>query len=300
VQYPIENWLDVLGCPHCQGILQLIGDDRLNCQGCARGFPVRAGVPALMHTGTATPLDKFSHCYREARLEEGWQPIPEDIALILPYGTPSGHPSLYWKVRRQSYEALTGWLSKNGPGPQVGPAADLGAGTGWLAYRLARLGYRALALEASLDRAFGLGASAVYHAAMPSRFLPIQGDLDNPPLQREKLGLAIFNASLHYTQNLNRTLRLAVETLRPDGWLVILDTPIARHPRPGTGRGDRHLTRQELHEALEACGLHPRWIPIRRGASWWVYQAKAWLKRDPLFSFPMIVARLMTSTTARG
>jgi SAM-dependent methyltransferase len=244
-----------------------------------------------MHRETATALDRFSRRYRDARRQEGWQSIPEEVALILPYASPSSHPPLYWRVRRQSYRALTSWLSQDGPSPKVGPAADLGAGTGWLAYRLADLGYRALALEASPDQEFGLGASAIYRAKMPSRFLPVQGDLDNPPLQREKLGLAIFNASLHYTKDLNRTLCLAVECLRPGGWLVILDTPIARHPRPGTGRGDRHLGRGELQQALEARGLDPRWIPVTRGIRWCIHRAKVWLKRDPLFSFPMIVAR---------
>jgi hypothetical protein len=70
----------------------------------------------------------------------------------------------------------------------------------------------------------------------------------------------------------------------------VLDTPIAPRPRRGTGQGDRHLGRQELHGALLAAGLSPRWFPIRRGARWRLHQAKAWLKRDARFSFPMVVA----------
>ena len=243
-----------------------------------------------MHQEDVATLAAFSRSYAQARREEGWRPLTATGAQALPYGSPPGYPPLYWEVRRQSYETLMHILSREGPRPEAGPAADLGAGTGWLAYRLAAAGYRVLAVDASTDEDFGLGASTIYWSAARDRFLPVQGDLDNLPLQRGRFSLAIYNASLHYTQDLEGTLRRVAVTLRPGGCLAILDTPIAERPRPGTGQGNRHLGRQELEEALLAAGLRPRWIPVRRGWRWWVYQTKARLKRAARFSFPIVLA----------
>ncbi|MEE8390849.1 MAG: methyltransferase domain-containing protein [Anaerolineae bacterium] len=285
----VEDWLDVLGCPDCQGALRLIDDKALHCPACGHRFLLRGGVPSLVRRKDVMMLAEFSRRYREARLREGWRPLTPQQALALPYGSPPRYPALYWEVRRQSYEALMRLLSREGPPPEAGPVADLGAGTSWLAHRLARSGYRVLALEASLDGDFGLGAAEVYRASAPTRFLPIQGDLEHPPLQRERLGLAIFNASLHYAQDLEGTLHRTARALRPGGCLVVLDTPIAGCPRPGSDLGDRHLGRRELQKALVAAGLRPRWIPVRRGVRWWVYQAKLRLKRGAPFLFPMVV-----------
>jgi SAM-dependent methyltransferase len=169
-------------------------------------------------------------------------------------------------------------------------AADLGAGTGWLSFRLARAGYRVLAIEASLNGDFGLQAAEVYRAQAPEQLLPVQGDLEHPPLAQGKTSLLLLNASLHYANDLARTLQRAAATLRPKGCLVVIDTPVARRPQPGTGMGDRHLGREELEHALLSAGLLPCWIRIPRSWRWWVRQLKAKLAGDALFSFPIIRA----------
>ncbi len=252
-----------------------------------------------MRQEDAAVLADFSRRYRDARLQEGWRPLTREQALALPYGSPPGYPALYWAVRRQSYEALTGVLSRQGPAPEAGAVADVGAGTGWLAHRLAEARYRVVAVETSLERDFGLGAAPVYLTSSHARFLPVQGDLERPPLQRDRLSLAIFNASLHYARDLAATLRRTAEALQRGGRLIVLDTPVTRHPVPGGGREGRlrsperprrALGRQELEEALVSAGLRPRWVPVRRGPRWWVYRAKTWLRGDVRFSFPMVIA----------
>lgn len=294
----VTAWLDVLGCPYCRGPLRA-DDDSLFCPACDQRFPIRNQIPSLVRRDDAAALADFGRRYREARLQEGWRPLTSEQALALPYGSPPGYPPLYWQVRRQSYEALMDLLSDQGPAPEGGPVADLGAGSGWLAHRLAREGYRVAALEASLQRNFGLRAASVYLTAPSPPFLPIQGDLDHPPLQQEKLSLAVLNASLHYARDLETTLRRTAEALVEGGRLVILDTPIAQrsespphptHARPSNGRPRHSLGRRELERALMAAGLSPRWVPVRRGPRWWVYQARTWLKGEARFSFPMVVA----------
>lgn len=289
----LEGWQDVVGCPYCCGALETADGDggALRCRDCGEPFAVEGKIPVLLRREDAGKLALFAREYREARLHDGWQCLSPEQARALPYGQPPGYPPLYWKVRRQSFCALMSLLAREGPSPATGSAADVGAGIGWLSYRLAQLGYRVATVEASLDTAFGLGAAEQYYAS-EFPFLPVQGDLNYLPLQRGKLGLVVFNASLHYAVDLERTLQRSARALGRGGRLIVLDTPISRHPRPGTGRGDRHLSRRELHEALVKAGLRPRWIEVRRGLRWRSHQLKAWLKRDPTFSFPMIAADL--------
>jgi SAM-dependent methyltransferase len=249
---------------------------------------VEGRIPVLFRGEDAGRFEAFAGRYRQARLDEGWQPLTPQQALALPYGHPPGPSALYWQVRRQSFCALMSSLARHGPSPAHGPAADLGAGNGWLSYHLAQLGYDVLAVDASLDADWGLGA-AERHYLPRVQFALAQGDLAHPPLQAGKVTLIVLNASLHYVKYLEDALRRIARALQPGGCLAILDTPIARQPRPGTGRGDRHLGRQELHRALLAAGLSPRWVPIRRGAAWWRHQTSAWLRRTR-FSFPMILA----------
>jgi SAM-dependent methyltransferase len=284
---------DAMGCPYCQAGLVATGEPKmpLQCTVCGRRYSLEGRCPVLIRQEDADRFQEFARQYREARLREGWQPATREQALALPYSQPAGTPALYWQLRSQSFAALMGLLAREGPAPAHGPAADLGAGTGWLSFRLAQIGFQVLAVDVSRDADWGLGA-AEQHYLPTVHFQPVLGDLQYPPLQAGKLSLILFNASLHYASYLEGALLRAARALRPGGRIVILDTPVARRPLPGTGRGDRHLGRQELHQALLAAGLSPRWVVIRHGMHWWTHQLKARLKGDPVFSFPMVLADL--------
>jgi SAM-dependent methyltransferase len=252
-------------------------------------FRVKGSQPVLLRAQDVDRFEQFSQEYTNSRTRDGWSVLTPQQALALPFGQPEGYPRLYWEVRRQSFRVLMGILAREGPDPAAGPAADLGAGIGWLSYRLAQLGHRVLTVEASDDPDWGLGAAERYYLPQVS-FLPVQGDLEHPPLLPGTVSLIVFNASLHYASDLDSTVRRAAEALLPGGRLVVLDTPIARQSRPGTGRGDRHFDRKELNQALTQAGLRPRWIPVRRGRRWWLHQAKALLKGDERFDFPLVLA----------
>ena len=258
-------------------------------------FPIQGRVPLLLRETDRHRLDSYGQEYRKAREQEGWLALAPDQALALPFKTPPGASELYWSVRRTTYRRLMRFLSQEGPSPADGPVADLGAGTGWLAYRLAEAGYRALAVDASLDDAFGLGAAGPYLAASGGRLFLAQGDLESPPLFRACWSLVVFNASLHYARGLEATLARAARALAPGGRLIVLDTPVARRPVPGTGRGDRHLGRRELEVALAGAGLSARWLRLVRGPRWWAWRLKAWLRGSAPFSFPILVAEYKRS-----
>jgi SAM-dependent methyltransferase len=287
----LDGWWDAIGCPHCRGRFVLAAEDMLLCPRCEERFEVFGSVPRLLPAARAVALAQWSRSYREARLRDGWRPLAPEQLFALPFSSPSGYPALYWQVRRQTYRALLRVLAARAPLPADGPIADLGAGVGWLSFRLAERGYCVLALEASLDDAFGLGAARAYLGPEAGRLLLAQGDLEYPPLQAGRWGAVVFNASLHYASDLRSTLRRAAEALQPGGLLVIMDSPVAQRPVAGTGHGDRHLGHGELEAALAATGLRARWQRLYRGPRWWAYQARAWRRGDALFSFPLLVAQ---------
>lgn len=285
-----EDWLDVIGCPSCQHALHFDNGytSSLVCQLCGNQYTIKNRTPVMVRQEDLEILTEFNRQYQRMRLKEGWRPFTAEQSLTLPFGRPSGYPTIYWEVRRQSYSRLRKLLSEQGPLPSMGPVADLGAGNSWLSYRLAKSGYRVVAVESNLEEPFGLGAADIYLAH--TSFLVVQGDLNQPPLQAGKFSLVLFNASLHYAKHLASALRGTVQALHPKGRLVILDSPITRKPRLGSGIGDRHFGRRELHDAIVAAGLRPHWITVRRGPRWWVAQVLRRARGKQPFSLPMIVA----------
>ena len=107
---------------------------------------------------------------------------------------------------------------------------DLGAGNCWLANRLAQRDHDVVAVDLLTNKSDGLGAQRYYETT----FTPIQAEFDRLPLASRQADIAIFNGSIHYSPNIEATLREALRVLRPDGVIVLLDSPIYRDPSSGT------------------------------------------------------------------
>jgi ubiquinone/menaquinone biosynthesis C-methylase UbiE len=101
---------------------------------------------------------------------------------------------------------------------------DVGAGCGWLSYRLALRGHRVAAVDLLMDDREGLGAAR--HYLTRTRFARFNADFDRLPFAGGRFDAIIFNASLHYSANYFRTLAEAKRCLRRDGRIVILDSPV--------------------------------------------------------------------------
>jgi ubiquinone/menaquinone biosynthesis C-methylase UbiE len=106
---------------------------------------------------------------------------------------------------------------------------DLGAGNGWLSYRLASRGHRLAAVDLLVNPLDGLGAYVHYDVS----FTPVQAEFDRLPLAKDRADLVIFNGSLHYAVNYETTLGEALRVLRDDGLLVIMDSPVYHDPTSG-------------------------------------------------------------------
>lgn len=166
---------------------------------------------------------RFAREYRTVRRAEGWGSHDAAYYRALPYRDLTGRFERIWRMRARSFETFVDGvlrpLEADLAWPLVG--LDLGAGNGWLAYRLAQRGHQMLGIDLLVDPLDGLGAVRHYE----TRFWPVQAAFDHLPLADGAADLAVFNASLHYSPDCAVTLREALRVVRRDGVLVVLDTP---------------------------------------------------------------------------
>jgi SAM-dependent methyltransferase len=131
-----------------------------------------------------------------------------------------------WSVRARSWEAFSRHVLR--PAQQradvhaLGPlrVLDLGAGNGWLAHRAAVAGAAALALDVRDDRVDGLGATP---AGSPIE--RVVASFDAIPIRRDEFDVVVFNASLHYAEDLGAALGEARRVARVGARIVVLDSP---------------------------------------------------------------------------
>ena len=165
---------------------------------------------------------RFRHEYAAHRAAEGRAALD---ASTLPY-VPSGPLARQWSVRARSWEAFSRHVLQ--PAQQradvhaLGPmrVLDLGAGNGWLAHRAALAGAAALALDVRDDRVDGLGA-----APAGSPIERVVASFDAIPNGRDQFDVVVFNASLHYAEDLGEALHEARRVARVGARIVVLDSP---------------------------------------------------------------------------
>jgi SAM-dependent methyltransferase len=175
---------------------------------------------------------RFRTEYAAHRAEEGRGDSAVN-ARVLPYVT-SGPLARQWSVRARSWEAFERRVLR--PAQQradVRAAAplrvlDLGAGNGWLAHRAAVGGAESLALDLRDDDVDGLGA-----APDESPIACVTGSFEAIPVRDDVFDIVVFNASLHYAEDLSRALREARRVARVGGSVVVLDSPFYRSAEHG-------------------------------------------------------------------
>src|SRR5579859_19790 len=207
-------------------------------------------------------LARFACEYRTVRRAEGWGSQDGAYYRALPFQDLTGRFPGIWRIRARSYQTFitrvlepleherpssagNGDLSRS---PRRGNSAngvpnrcaeqtarrslsilDIGAGCGWLAFRLAERGHHVIAIDLLDDPLDGLGATRHY----PTNFAAVRAEYDRLPLGRAQIDLAVFNASLHYSTDYTATLRETLRVLREQGTLVILDSPTYHDPTSG-------------------------------------------------------------------
>jgi SAM-dependent methyltransferase len=172
---------------------------------------------------------QFRAEYARHRAAEG-RGYRGDALRALPY-LRSGPFARQWAVRSRTFDAFVRRvLDRLKPNSDI---LDLGAGNGWLCYRVAHRGHRCVALDVRDDHVDGLGAAKEFLADDPNLFRCVTASFEGLPFAPESFDVTLFNASLHYAQDLGRTLAEASRVTRHGGVLAILDSPFYRSAADG-------------------------------------------------------------------
>ena len=234
---------------------------------------------------------QFLADYAKIRSAEGRGSPDSAYYQALPFTDLTGRNSSQWRIRARTFEYFRQRILP----PQPCRILDLGAGNGWLSYRLAQIGHSPVAVDIFADSQDGLAAARNY----PLRFPTIEADFNDLPFPAASFDLAIFNSSIHYSGDYQKTIAAACRCLRLHGRVVILDSPVYRRREHGEAmRAERqewfqhqYGLRSEALGSIEFFDLemlaslsrelsltwkiHRPWY----GWRWHLRPVKAWLKR---------------------
>jgi SAM-dependent methyltransferase len=174
-------------------------------------------------------VERFKREYSTVRRAEGWGSLDSSYYRALPYRDLSGRFGDIWRIRARSFGTFVRKVLVP-LGRSRLTILDLGAGNGWLTYRLAQRGHAVIAFDLLDDPLDGLGAAHHYSSGLRA----VLAEFDHLPLGAQVADLAIFNASFHYSTDYGVTLREILRVLRPHATLVILDSPMYNDPTSGT------------------------------------------------------------------
>jgi SAM-dependent methyltransferase len=307
-----------LACPRCHARLESVGSEAVRCPADGTHYERKDGIWRFLLAESAERFERFTRDYENVRSREGRGSADPAYYRGLPFRDLTGRLAADWALRARGFsfflDRLIRPLETGHPDGMV--VLDLGAGNGWLSYRLALRGHRLAAVDLLVNPEDGLGAWRHYDAA----FTPIQAEFDRLPIAEEQADLAVFNASIHYATDIAGALREALRVLRPDGSLVILDTPIYSDARSGQAmvkereaqferlygfpsnalRSENFLTYERI--AVLARALDVEWTLLfpDRGLRWRLrpIQARLLRRREPA-ELPLIVGRRRSAGNGR-
>ena len=199
----------------------------IKCRGCFSVMAQKQGIWLALPQDRHAYFERFLRDYETVRKAEGRGSDNPDFYLSLPYRDQTERNSWEWAIRSRTYKYIERRIVPGLTANINRPLAilDLGAGNGWMSYRLANLGHQPIAVDLQTNTFDGLGAAVHYHRALPRLFPRFQAELDQLPFGSGQFDCAIFNASFHYSENYDRTLSEAIRCLRPGGIILIADSP---------------------------------------------------------------------------
>ena len=273
-------------------------------------FVQEDGIWRFLLPERALHFARFIEEYATVREAEGRGDDDAAYYRALPFTDLSGRHTYAWTIRAAGYRAflkscLQPLEQRHGRPLDL---LDLGAGNGWLSYRTAQRDHRAVAVDLQVNRKDGLGAHVHYDAS----FACVQAAFHRLPFSAAQFDLVVFNAALHYADDYAAVLHEALRVLRPNGRLVILDSPLYHDPSSGKTmvkeregfflkrfgfRSDavpsqHFLTFGQLDALAETLGLTYRLVRPRYGLRWRLRPAVAWLlrRREPA-TFALVLCR---------
>jgi SAM-dependent methyltransferase len=285
-------------CPRCRTGLDRVSADRLVCPQDGLEYWNVEGIWRFLLPESQAHYTRFIEEYETVRRSEGRGSTDAEYYRALPYKDLSGNFSKDWAIRARSFDLLVKKLLTPIQATLERPlkVLDLGAGNGWLSNRLAAQEDRVVAVDLLVNELDGLGAWKHYE----HQFTPIQAEFNHLPVMDGFADVAIFNASFHYSENYEETLKEAFRATAEDGVVVIMDTPVYHRRDSGEKMvaereaafqsqygfpsnaldSENFLTYQRLIELGDALGIY--WLTFRPfyGLRWLLRPLKAFLTRQ--------------------
>jgi len=221
----LADWLH-LRCPVCTQTMPAPGSHSATCGHCGYELACKDGIWNALPPAREQYYARFIREYEHIRSREGRGSLAAAYYLALPFRDLTGCNSQQWRIRARTFNYVQRRILPGLRAQLKRPldVLDLGAGNGWLSYRLSLLGDRAVAVDLMVNQEDGLGAARHYIAQLRPPFSRFRAELDRLPFADEQFDCAIFNASFHYSEDYERTLREAFRCVRPGGAVVIADT----------------------------------------------------------------------------
>jgi SAM-dependent methyltransferase len=289
-----------LRCPRCGRSIGDLPHDHATviCAHCKVNMPCERRVWKALLPEREAHFSRFVEDYQFIRASEGRGSTGDDYYLALPDRDLSGRNSGQWAIRARTFRYIERKIL-----PRITTLAqptlrilDLGAGNGWMSYRLARQGHAPIAVDLMTNDQDGLEAAEHYKQWLPSLFPRFQAELDNLPFADGQFDLVIFNASFHYSENYEKTIAEALRCTRENGTVLIADTPwysdeqsglrmleerralfVKRYGFPSDGLSSlEYLTDQRLAQMESRFGIHWQVHEPYYGIRW---QMRPWLAK---------------------
>jgi len=216
-----------LQCPNCRkGPCRTSSSSEPTCLSCGFAFADVNGVYNALPQSREAAYRQFIHDYELVRAKEGRGSDRSDYYLALPFRDLTGRNAWQWGIRAHTFRFMERKLLPliEGPSHRRCDILDIGAGNGWLSYRLALRGHHPVAVDLLDNETDGLGAARHYFHSAPT-FMRFKAEMDCLPFMPQQFDVVIFNASLHYSQDYTRTLKEALRCLRRGGHLIVADSP---------------------------------------------------------------------------
>jgi SAM-dependent methyltransferase len=296
-----------LQCPCCAEDLGLLGmdshagDGHYDCSNCRYAMRLEEGIWRALTPERLAYFSRFITEYQQIRASEGRGSREPEFYLNLPYRDISGKNDWQWRIRARTYDFLSRnllpRLLRNAKRPVR--ILDLGAGNGWMSYRLASVGYSPVAVDLLVNEEDGLGAAKHFGRHLSSPFPRFQAEMSHLPFADRQFDAAIFNASFHYAENYEAVLLEALRCTKEGGAVILADTPwyskdesgqtmVAERragfqQRYGTASDSvpslEYLTDQRLSRLEKITGSRWERFQPHYGLQWSMRPLLAWLRR---------------------
>jgi ubiquinone/menaquinone biosynthesis C-methylase UbiE len=292
-------------CPRCLANMETHDTvDAFVCSECR--FPMEQwnGIWLALPVERKAYYACFIKDYEMIRAAEGRGSHASEYYLGLPYVDHSGNNKAQWRIRARTFTFLKKiFADLKASKPDGVRVLDIGAGTGWLSYRLMQMDVRSIAIDLLVNETDGLGAAVHYDRHLQEPFLRVQAESTRLPFRDGQFDAAIFNASFHYAESYEKCLRESFRCLRPGGVVIIADSPWYTKQRSGDRmlaerrsqflgrfgtfsnsiRSQEFLTDERLRELEVAFGIewerHTPYYGLRWSLRPWV--AKLRNRREP-------------------